>query len=84
MAQGKSITGLYTDVARTAAVTAGHAAELAGRAASAAGLPFGAALERAGEAVARGAVEVCSRDTPALERCNATEPSGGDRREPSR
>lgn len=72
----RSTTQIYTDVARTAAVTAGHSMELAGRAAAAFGCPIGQRVERAGRAIATGAVEACSHDTPRLERSNG----GGGRR----
>lgn len=68
----KTMTGFYTDVARTAAVTAGHALEGAGAMASAAGCPVGRVVSAAGKALATQAVESCSRDTPSLERCNGT------------
>jgi len=70
----KTATDHYTNVMRTAAVTTGHAAGLAGAALQQAPCPVarqvGKVVERAGDAFARKAVDQCSRDTPALKRCN--------------
>jgi hypothetical protein len=74
MSDKKTATDHYTNMARTAAVTAGHALGLAGAAMKQAPCPVareaGRSIERAGDAVARKAVDQCSRDTPSLKVCN--------------
>jgi len=70
----KTVTDHYTNTARTAAVTAGHALGLVGAGLRQAPCPVareaGRSIERAGDAVARKAVDQCSRDTPSLKTCN--------------
>jgi hypothetical protein len=74
MSRKKTLTDHYTNTMRTGAVTVGHAAGLAGAALRQAPCPVarsaGKSLERAGDAVARKAVDQCSRDTPSLKQCN--------------
>jgi len=66
----KTLTGRYTDVMRTAAVSMGHGIALIGAAGKVAGIPGAQVVERVGNSISTKAVEQCSRDTPLLERCN--------------
>ena len=63
-------TEQYTNVARTAVVTAGHGIAIAGAAAEAAGCPLGESVKSVGDAIAQTAIDQCSRDTPGLNECN--------------